>query len=127
MISTALLRHHGLNRPSCPRASSKYVKLKPESSRESTTACATLTLKGDLAKDVSYEGDVIIYGDVHPGVCIQAAGDVTVWGRLVTLSFSSCSISVLLSIEKVSKLLDQTTDSKTSDESMATIPASEWH
>lgn len=30
---------------------------------------------------VSYEGDVIVFGNVEPGAEIQAAGDVTIWGR----------------------------------------------
>jgi len=72
--------------------SSKYILLDtgdvlPEGAEENDTNTETLptlyinqTLRS--GQTVSYEGNILIIGDAHPGSEIVAGGDITVWGIL---------------------------------------------
>lgn len=71
---------------------SKYILLDtgnvlPEGVEENTantTAMPTLYINQTLrsGQTVSYEGNILIIGDAHPGSEIVAGGDITVWGIL---------------------------------------------
>lgn len=72
--------------------SSKYILLDtgdvlPESAEENsvnTESLPTLYINQTLrsGQTVSYEGNILIIGDAHPGSEIVASGDITVWGIL---------------------------------------------
>ncbi len=72
--------------------SSKYILLDtgdvlPEGATEnsvSTESLPTLYINQTLrsGQTVSYEGNILIIGDAHPGSEIVASGDITVWGIL---------------------------------------------
>ncbi len=55
-----------------------------EENSDSTGSMPTLYLNQTLrsGQTVSYEGNVLIVGDAHPGSEIVAGGDITVWGIL---------------------------------------------
>ena len=72
--------------------SSKYILLDtgdvlPEGAKENsvnTESLPTLYINQTLrsGQTVSYEGNILIIGDAHPGSEIVASGDITVWGIL---------------------------------------------
>ena len=72
--------------------SSKYILLDtgdvlPEGAEENsvnTESLPTLYINQTLrsGQTVSYEGNILIIGDAHPGSEIVASGDITVWGIL---------------------------------------------
>ena len=72
--------------------SSKYILLDtgdvlPEGTEENsvnTESLPTLYINQTLrsGQTVSYEGNILIIGDAHPGSEIVASGDITVWGIL---------------------------------------------
>ena len=72
--------------------SSKYILLDtgdvlPEGAEENSTnteKLPTLYINQTLrsGQTVSYEGNILIIGDAHPGSEIVAGGDITVWGIL---------------------------------------------
>ena len=72
--------------------SSKYILLDtgdvlPEGAKENsinTESLPTLYINQTLrsGQTVSYEGNILIIGDAHPGSEIFASGDITVWGIL---------------------------------------------
>mgnify|MGYP004639772513 FL=1 len=72
--------------------SSKYIHLDtgdvlPEGAEENsvnTESLPTLYINQTLrsGQTVSYEGNILIIGDAHPGSEIVASGDITVWGIL---------------------------------------------
>lgn len=75
-----------------PEETSKYILLDtgdvlPKDAEENSTNTETLptlyinqTLRS--GQTVSYEGNILIIGDAHPGSEIVAGGDITVWGIL---------------------------------------------
>ncbi len=75
-----------------PEETSKYILLDtgdvlPENSGENninTETLPTLYINQTLrsGQTVSYEGNILIIGDAHPGSEIVASGDITVWGIL---------------------------------------------
>ena len=75
-----------------PEDSSKYILLDtgdvlPEGAEENsvnTESLPTLYINQTLrsGQTVSYEGNILIIGDAHPGSEIVASGDITVWGIL---------------------------------------------
>ena len=85
----ALALHEGLI---STEEASKYIILDtgnvlPEGVEENTTDTETLptlyinqTLRS--GQTISYEGNILIIGDAHPGSEIIAGGDITVWGIL---------------------------------------------
>lgn len=75
-----------------PEETSKYILLDtgdvlPEGTEEcraNTETLPTLYINQTLrsGQTVSYEGNILIIGDAHPGSEIVAGGDITVWGIL---------------------------------------------
>ena len=75
-----------------PEETSKYILLDtgdvlPENAEENnvnTETLPTLYINQTLrsGQTVSYEGNILIIGDAHPGSEIVASGDITVWGIL---------------------------------------------
>ena len=87
-----------------PEDTSKYILLDtgevlPEDAEEHTTDTKTLptlyinqTLRS--GQTVSYEGNILIIGDAHPGSEIIADGDITVWGILGGIAHAGCKGNV---------------------------------
>ena len=83
---------------------SKYILLDtgevlPENAEEHTadTKCLpTLYISQTLrsGQTVSYEGNILIIGDAHPGSEILADGDITVWGILGGIAHAGCKGNV---------------------------------
>lgn len=83
---------------------SKYIILDtgdvlPEGSEENTVDTKTLptlylnqTLRS--GQTVTYEGNILIIGDAHPGSEIIADGDITVWGILGGIAHAGCKGNV---------------------------------
>ena len=79
---------------------SKYILLDtgevlPENAEESATDTKTLptlylnqTLRS--GQTVTYEGNILLIGDAHPGSEIVADGDITVWGILGGIAHAGC-------------------------------------
>ncbi len=85
----ALAQNEGLIKP---EETSKYILLDtgdvlPKDTEENninTETLPTLYINQTLrsGQTVSYEGNILIIGDAHPGSEIVAGGDITVWGIL---------------------------------------------
>ena len=83
---------------------SKYILLDtgdvlPEGAEENKTDTKTLptlylnqTLRS--GQTVTYEGNILIIGDAHPGSEIVADGDITVWGILGGIAHAGCKGNV---------------------------------
>jgi septum site-determining protein MinC len=81
--------------------SSKYILLDTgnvlpegvEENSEDTTSIQTLYLNQTLrsGQTVSYDGNILIIGDAHPGSEIIAGGDITVWGILGGIAHAGCN------------------------------------
>ncbi len=95
---TSLAEHEGL----IPKEdSSKYILLDTgnvlpegiEENSEDTSSMPTLYLSQTLrsGQTVSYEGNILIIGDAHPGSEIVAGGDITVWGILGGIAHAGCN------------------------------------
>jgi septum site-determining protein MinC len=79
---------------------SKYILLDtgdvlPEGAEENSTdtkTLPTLYLNQNLrsGQTVTYEGNILIIGDAHPGSEIIADGDITVWGILGGIAHAGC-------------------------------------
>ena len=64
-----------------------------EENSENTEKIPTLYLNQTLrsGQTVSYEGNILIIGDAHPGSEIIAGGDITVWGILGGIAHAGCN------------------------------------
>lgn len=84
-----------------PEETSKYILLDtgnvlPEGVEENsvnTETMQTLYINQTLrsGQTISYDGNVFIIGDAHPGSEIIAGGDITVWGILGGIAHAGCN------------------------------------